>query len=109
MKRWNIKVVYFTTSPVLQEACHKYRIDVIKEHLFPFSFLFTVQSELLETTAVPRADEEHEADVQGHLLWLCGQRPSDLLDARERSVGDRIGIIAIILPLWRFASSVCSL
>ncbi|KAK8821350.1 hypothetical protein WA577_007698, partial [Blastocystis sp. JDR] len=33
MKRWNIKVVYFTTSPVLQEACHKYRIDVIKEHL----------------------------------------------------------------------------
>ena len=41
MKRWNIKVVYFTTSPVLQEACHKYRIDVIKEHLFPFSFPFT--------------------------------------------------------------------
>ena len=127
MKQWNIKVVYFTSSPPIIQECEANGVDVIKEYMSLFSIRFTysvqVMNQAIFREFVKTLKQMYDASFYGfmdHNLLLptsIGDVLNEILTGSlHSSLPDRVRLSCFSLfaafNLWRFlewcASSVHS-
>lgn len=117
MKQWNIKVVYFTSSPPIIQECKANGVDVIKEYMSLFSMRFTysvqVMNQAIFREFVKTLKQMYDASFYGfmdHNLLLStsiGDVLNEILTGSlHASLPDRVRLFRFSLfsafNLWRF-------